>query len=66
MRGKSVQQEAPKPQVSQKTTQSCNFIGKTKRTSNLEELIEKLMKLIEDLKTLKDGKTQNERHIYQR
>ena len=39
------------PSLTEKdATQSCNFIGKTKGESNLEELIEKLMKLMEELK----------------
>ena len=41
-------------------TQSCNFIGKTKGESNLEKLIEKLMQLMEELKTSKQYKAKCE------
>ena len=39
------------PSLTEKdATQFCNFIGKTKEESNLEELIKKLMKIMEELK----------------
>ena len=49
------------PSLTEKdATQSCNFIGKTKGESNLEELIEKLMKLMEELKISKQYKAKHE------
>ena len=52
------------PSLTEKdATQSCKFIGKTKGGSNLEELTEKLMKIMEELKISKQHKARHEEDL---